>query len=82
MIKIGQKWIALCDTDILGETNEVIHQFHIGDIITITNIDNNEVYPYYTDIEDYLPLNKPEIINNFITLAEWRDKQINSILDD
>jgi hypothetical protein len=51
-------------------------------MITITNIDNKDVYPYYNDTIDNMPLNKREIINNFITLAEWRDKQINSILDD
>ena len=82
MIKIGQKWITLHDTDIIGDVGELIHKFKQGDIITITNIDTNEVYPYYTDTVDNMPLNKGEIINNFITLAEWRDKQINSILDD
>ena len=81
IIKEGQKLIALHDTNILGELGEVISHFNEGDIITITNIYNNDVYPYFIESIP-ISLNKTEIITNFITMAEWRDKQINSILDD
>ena len=79
-IKEGQKWIATQDTNIFGDLGEVISHFSEGDMITVTYIIHTDPYPYYTSRD--IPLNKTEIITNFMPLAEWRDKQINTILND
>ena len=47
-----------------------------GNIYEADGVSNKWGFPTYIFI-DGLPINA-----SFITLAEWRDKQINSILDD
>lgn len=47
--------------------------------------DDSKRYPYniYTLSKDYInPVTKEEYDNSFITLNDWRDEQINTILND
>jgi hypothetical protein len=75
-IKKGQKWIALHDTDIFDDIGKVISHFNEGDMITITFIAEIDIFPYFIESIP-ISLNRTEIINYFIPLAEWRNKQIN-----
>ena len=84
-IEIGQKWVNILYLYLTSSNEYKIYEFNIGDIINITSIDYKQQYPYYTDIslvtKQNLPLTKKEILDHFITLAEWRERQINIILD-
>ena len=81
-IKVGQKWICLVDSLIYGDggRNDVIHLFKKGDIIQIIKADLTQPFPYY--INDEIPLDKKEILDSFILLAEFRDQRIDEILED
>ena len=85
-ITIGQKWVTFQDVLIYDGFGDVVHGFKNGDIITIVNIQLELPYPFGTNTQfsnDMLvPLTKAEIIDNFMLLAEWRELQINSILND
>ena len=85
-IEVSSKWIAFKDADIIGDSitdndnGEIVYQFKEGDVITITNIALTEPYPYCTNVD--MPLNKKELLDNFILLAELRDQRIDEILKD
>jgi hypothetical protein len=81
-IEVGQKWICIKTYPYIYETDgtsNVVATFKIGDIIEITHIDLTLVFPYYTDD---IPMSYEEIEESFISLAEFRDKRINEILED
>ena len=84
-IKIGQKLVNIRTFVVKDEYEDTVHRFNIGDLITITSIGGDSMYPYYTDVKTYtnedLHINKREILAYFVTLAEWRERQINIILD-
>ena len=52
-----------------------------GDLYIIEYV-NKHLYYLYDNNENYLGQIWGTISDNFITLAEWREKQINSILDE
>jgi hypothetical protein len=67
-----------------GETISPKPDYVVGDIIIITSTDANlHPYPVHAtwEGEEHLFTIK-EINDNFISFAEWRDNQINSILYD
>ena len=70
--KIGDK--LFCYKEFFADKN----RYKIGDIIVIYDIDYKEPM-YQVDAEEEL-FSVEEINDNFISLAEWRDKQIDSIL--
>jgi hypothetical protein len=73
MIKLT-KWICITETTAYNVGSE--KTLKVGSIIEVmfpTMIIFNKVISYLQD---------GDLENNFITIAEWRDKQINSILDD
>lgn len=73
-IEVGQKWICLVDSFICGDggLNDIIIHFKEGDIIQIIKADLTQPFPYY--INDEIPLDKKEILDSFILLAEFRDR--------
>ena len=81
-ILLLSKWVAFKDNDVIGDDNEILHQFKEGDIIQIVKVDIIQPYPYYTNVSNFLPLSKNEILNNFIALSEFREQQINIILNE
>jgi hypothetical protein len=82
-IKIGQKWIATSDNYLFDNKGGIEYQIYEGTIITIIDMIGVVGHPYITNFMDMrIGLSYKEVINNFILLAEWRDKQINSILND
>ena len=86
MIKVGHKFICNEEHNIY-ENTKLYHTFYVGEMVEIVKIRRFiEEYPVgcKTSLRsDVFYLNIDEILNeNFLTIAEWRDKQINSILDD
>ena len=86
--KVGDKLVCFQDfflEAIVGETVSPEPDYVVGDIITIKSayVDSNTPYPIYALYkgEEHLFTVK-EINDNFISVAEWRDEQINSILND
>ena len=84
-IEVSSKWIAFKDADIIGDSSiadngEIVYQFKEGDVITITNIALTEPYPYFTNVD--MHLNKKELLDNFILIAELRDQRIDEIFKD
>ena len=71
--KVGDK--LFCHKEFLVEKNI----YEIGDTIIIHDIDYKE--PYQIDAGEEL-FSVEEINDNFISLAEWREFQIESILND
>jgi len=68
------KWVCIKETTLYNVGSENL--LKVGSIIEVfysTMIFFNKELSY---------LNDGDLERNFITLAEWRDKQINSILDD
>ena len=81
-IEVGQKWICIKTYAYMYETDgsdDVVAIFKIGDIIEITHIDLTLGFPYYTDD---IPMSYEEIMESFITLAEFRNQRIDQILED
>ena len=72
--KIGDK--LFCNKEFIVDQNI----YKIGDIIVIYDIDYKEPI-YQIDTEEEL-FSVEEINDNFISLAEWREFQIESILND
>jgi hypothetical protein len=73
MIKLV-KWICVKETTLYNVGSEKL--LKVGTIIQVmfpTMIFFNKELSYLDD---------GDLERNFITLAEWRDRQINSILDD
>ena len=83
-IKPGKRLYAKKDFDLQNavDPTNAIHKMY--DVVVVTNIDNNTpAYPVTVEFngseEEY---SFEEIEEYFYDLAEWREKQINSILDD
>jgi hypothetical protein len=86
--KPGDKLVCFQDfflEPILGDTISPEPDYVVGDMITIKSVyaKSNTPFPIYGDYkgEEHLFTIK-EITDNFISIAEWRDNQINSILND
>ena len=92
-IKVGQKWICIKDYDLLDIIdNKIQKTFKINEQVIIKDIfryeeigymNKEDCYPIGLDITSpYMRnLKIKELIDNFILLAEYRDKQINEILE-
>ena len=85
-LKIGD--IIICNKSYsatIGYQNKI--DYNAGDtfvINTIYDLDKNYTYPIRginNKNKDY-GFSQKELEDNWITLAEWREQQINSILDD
>lgn len=86
MIKVGHKFICNKEHNIY-ENTKLYHVFGKDEIVEVVEIrDYREQYTLgcKTSLRsDVLYLDIEEILNEkFLTIAEWRDQQINSILDD
>lgn len=59
--------------------------FKIGDFASVILYDNGNLFiSIYTKKAGAIPMYplKKEALDNFITLAQWRERQIDSILND
>ena len=82
MIKEGDKFICKENWDAL-ECNRLYHSFKIGDIITITFIKSEGDYRLECNANGKeLYLKHEEAERYFSSSAEYREKQIKSVLDD
>lgn len=80
-IEIGQRWI--CIKNVKFESEEEKYNFSRFDIIEVISLTTSFVHCIKNDDKTYsLSLMKPELLNNFITQAEWRDEQLNLLLED
>jgi hypothetical protein len=83
MTKVGQKLVCIQDfnIEIFGVASDLIYKK--GDICEVESIDVKFAYPYFLRFENETNnFSYEEITKYFITLAEWREKQIDSILED
>jgi hypothetical protein len=82
-IEIGQRWVCIkninFDTKYDADTK---YNFKRFDYIDIINVGNLIRATKNGDESTKVGFTKKEIFDNFITQAEWREKQINLILDD
>lgn len=83
--KAGDKLICINNFILTDDPSNTIKgtQYNAGITIKINHISDYDIYPVYATYngEEHLFTNK-EINDNFISIAELRDNQINSILDD
>ena len=88
MIKV--KWICIKDYDTPTKiVSDGLYQpsfaFKVGDVCIIQQYSGDDIYiGKYTEGSNAIPFYRaePKVFEHFITQAKWRDKQINSILDD
>lgn len=76
--------IKIICIDIKSIRNISPGNWEIGNTYLVED-DDSKRYPYniYTLSKDYInPVTKEEYDNSFITLNDWRDEQINTILND
>ena len=74
------KWICIKDYTIKDYTD--LH-IKVGDYVFIVDYPEGDIYlgMYGTDSVPMYEVNK-KVYKHFVTMAEWREKQINSILDE
>jgi hypothetical protein len=81
-LKAGDK--IICDKQYSHGSEYVYNECDVYNVIEAKW--RSSVYPVYAEHEDKKypahGFTEKELENNWITLAEWRDKQINSILND
>jgi hypothetical protein len=95
MIKKGDKVICIRDYSYISPYDGLVSSFKSGNIYEIIDIDhkayyisadiNNNALSIYNGIwfsSTTAANNLEKFESHFITLAEWRDKQINLILDE
>lgn len=91
-IEIGQRWVCIKNISFITifEDDRVLsrnafnkkYSFKRFDYIDIINVGNIIRSTKNGDESCKVGLLKKEIFNNFITQAEWREEQINLILED
>jgi len=85
MPEVGQKFICIKYCYVLSEDNIKFIGYNEGDIIEITRVDYLACRCRFLKRENVdhrlTIIDNEEIKNYFITLAEWREKQIKSIID-
>lgn len=80
-IEIGQRWI--CIKNVKFEPDEEKYNFGRFDVIEVVGLLTSFVLCRKNDDQSYtVSLMKSELLNNFITQAEWRDEQLNLLLED
>lgn len=72
------KWICITSNQVLLPNGSYLQE---GDEIIVDAIISNH-YRFSFGHHDKLYLLPEILLNNFITLAEWRESQIDSILND
>jgi hypothetical protein len=84
MIKAGDKVLCIKDIFSVRTGNQRFHSGKWYEIVRCESFNSEDRFYLYPDDGDYacvVRLNA-ERIENFVTLAEWRDLQINKILED
>jgi hypothetical protein len=77
------KYRYICLISELLDTNDFCDEINIiANKIYLIEYVNKHVYYLYDNNENYLGEIWGTISDHFITLAEWREMQINKILDD
>jgi hypothetical protein len=68
----------------LGASDTPNRDIKEGNIYTIEKVTLKDTCFYHIEdeAENYLGIIMPAHLENFLTPAEWRDKQIDNILDD
>jgi hypothetical protein len=82
-IEIGQRWV--CIKDVKFETDCYWDEYNFSrfDIIDVIKLTAGFIICVKNGNESCTTsLMKSEILNNFITQAEWRDEQLNLLLED
>lgn len=86
MIKV--KWICIKDYETpikIYSLYQPSFTFKVGDVCIIQQYSQDDIYVgKYTEGTNAIPFYQAEqkVFEHFITQAKWRDKQINSILDE
>ena len=80
---MSDKWICIKEHKTVGETQKGIDKTcHVGTIYYLEEVplDRRTSFWHVSDETNYIGIIFK--LDCFITLAEWRENQINSILDD
>ena len=74
---MNDKWICI-------KKYEIDFISNIGDIVLIIEYDNGAIFigPYSKNDTVPMWVGNKEVYKHFITMAQWREQQINSIIND
>lgn len=82
-IEVGQRWVCIKDVKFETDSDWEEYNFSRFDIIDVIKLTTGFIIITKNGDESIiLSLMRTEILNNFITQAEWRDEQLNLLLED